>query len=62
MKEKFQIVRFCSNCIEDVLSGEINFTMPTIINEVPQSECMNDLVNDPDPDAYAKAIIYTELE
>lgn len=63
MAEKFQVVRFCSNCIEDVLQrGEIDFTMPTIINEVPQPECMNNLVGDPDPDAYSKAIIYIELE
>lgn len=58
---KYQVVQFCSNCIQDVIDGEIQFTLPTIINEVPQSECMNNLVNDPDPEAYANAIIYTNL-
>ena len=59
---KHQVVRFCRNCIEDVLSGEIEFTTPTIINEVSQSECMNNLVDDPDPEAYKNAIIYVVLD
>lgn len=42
---EFQVVAFCKNCIDDVI-GEIppigiNFTMPTIICEVPMEECMN---------------------
>ncbi len=59
---KYQVVQFCKNCIEDVISGEIEFTEPTIINEVPQPECMNSLVIDPDPKAYENAIIYVDMD
>ena len=59
---KHQVVQFCKNCIGDVLSGEIEFTEPTIINEVPQPECMNNLVNSPDPKAYENAITYVDLD
>lgn len=57
-----QVVQFCPGCIDYVLhgegSGKIEFTMPTIINEVSIPECMNNLF----PEEYAKAIIYVDLE
>ncbi len=59
---KYQVVQYCKNCIDDVLDGEIEFTVPTIINEVPQPECMNNLVDDPVPEAYEDAIIYVDVE
>jgi len=38
---KFQIVQFCKGCIEDVMDGEIEFTIPTIVNQVHIGECDN---------------------
>lgn len=43
---EFQVVAFCKGCIEFVVDEDdpkliIEFTMPTIICEVPIEECMN---------------------
>lgn len=35
------IVQFCKGCIDDVLCGEIEFTVPVCICEVEVEECDN---------------------
>lgn len=39
--EWYQLVQLCSGCIDDVLDGEIEFTIPTIINIVEIKDCDN---------------------
>jgi len=45
--EYYQLVKLCPSCIDDVLDGEIEFTEPTIINEVKGcKDCDNAVVED----------------
>ena len=36
---KYQMIKFCEECIEDMLNGDIEFTIPTCVCEVPIADC-----------------------
>lgn len=38
---KAKVLGFCKNCIEDVMTGEIEFTEPVCLTEVPINDCDN---------------------
>lgn len=54
---KVQALQMCSNCIEDVLDGGVEFTMETSLSECSQEDCANSHLDD-----YANQIVYYEEE
>jgi len=42
---KVKVLGFCKKCIEDVETGEIEFTEPVCLTEVPIDDCDNVVVD-----------------